>query len=176
MATADLVWYAAYGSNLSRNRFLRYLTGGRAEGSTFAEAGAPDPSHPRSDRPAVLHHQLAFAGRSHRWGGATAHLAVDRNPSARTLARFYLVTREQLESIRAQEGAVYDLIACHPPVDGREVLAVTVADPGPPGAPPPAYVDTMVRGLMESWHLDEDAARRYVDEVARHATSTPRYR
>lgn len=175
MANPALVWYAAYGSNLSRRRFLRYLTGGRADGSTFTEDGAPDATPPRKERRAELNHRLVFAGWSERWNGATAHLDPEPDPTVRTLARLYLVTRHQLESIRAQEGAVYELIACHAPVDGREVLAVTVADPGPPGAPSPTYVDTMVRGLVESWHLDEEAARRYVNE-ATDATSAPRHR
>lgn len=176
MTRPDLVWYAAYGSNLSRERFMRYLDGGRPEGSTFAETGAPDASPPRDFQVAVLRHRLVFAGWSPRWKGATAHLMVGHDPSAHTLARLYLVSRDQLESVCTQEGTAYELVECHEPVDGYEVFAVTVADPGPPGAPSPAYVDTMARGLAESWHLDEEAARRSVNQATGHATSTPRHR
>lgn len=176
MTEPDLVWYAAYGSNLSRERFMRYLDGGRPEGSTFTEAGAPDPTPPRDSRAVVLRHRLVFAGWSDRWQGATAHLTVGHDPSARTLARLYLVSRDQLESVCAQEGAAYELLECHEPVDGYGVFAATVADPGPPGTPSDEYVNTVVLGLAESWDLGETAARRYVDDMAGYATSAPRRR
>lgn len=176
MTDPDLVWYAAYGSNLSRERFMRYLEGGRPEGSTFTEAGTPDPTPPRDSRAVVLRRRLVFAGWSHRWEGATAHLMAEHDPSARTLARLYLVSREQLESVCAQEGAAYELVECHEPVDDHLVFAVTMTDPGPLGAPSDEYVNTLVLGLAESWGLGETAARRYVEEMARHATSVPRHR
>ena len=40
------VWYVAYGSNLSRERFCRYIRGGRPEGSERDLPGCRDTSDP----------------------------------------------------------------------------------------------------------------------------------
>ena len=38
------LWYAAYGSNLARDRFETYLSGGRPDGAARHYPGARDPS------------------------------------------------------------------------------------------------------------------------------------
>ena len=58
----ELVWYVAYGSNLSRARLQEYLDRG------------PDPSPPRDDRPLTIGHPLFFAGRSKVWTGGRAYV------------------------------------------------------------------------------------------------------
>ena len=50
MGTDDPVWYVAYGSNLSRERFRAYLEGGRPVGSRRHYAGGRDTSPPRESR------------------------------------------------------------------------------------------------------------------------------
>ncbi|CCH80358.1 hypothetical protein BN12_90013 [Nostocoides japonicum T1-X7] len=43
----DLVWYAAYGSNLSLERFHCYVAGGRPPGGRHTYPGCRDASPPR---------------------------------------------------------------------------------------------------------------------------------
>ncbi len=102
----DLVWYAAYGSNLFAPRFMTYLTGGFAphRPSDRAQQGARDPAPPRADRPWPLRHQLFFGGSSPNWsGGAIAMLDQHHSPDHPTLARIWLVSSQQFEDVFLQE-------------------------------------------------------------------------
>ncbi len=67
-----LIWYVAYGSNLSRARFGCYLTGGTPVGARRANPGARDPSPPRADTALTLPGQVYFADTSAMWGGGVA--------------------------------------------------------------------------------------------------------
>jgi hypothetical protein len=88
---AELVWYVAYGSNLSGARLQEYLDHG------------PDPTPPRADRPLTIGHPLFFAEESLTWGGGRAY--VDHVVAVRpvTRARAWLLTRAQWADLHAQE-------------------------------------------------------------------------
>lgn len=145
-----LVWYAAYGSNTDAERFTCYLAGGTPPGRAFRNPGARDPSPPRADRPHVLDLPLRFAGRTRGWhGGGAAFVDPVAVPGARTLARAWLITSEQLDDVFAQEGDWYDLLLPCGEIDGVPVATITASrrpapDPNPPSA---AYLRVIVRGL-----------------------------
>ena len=86
-----LIWYAGYGSNLSRARFNCYIGGGTPEGSTRTYPGCRDKTPPRPDRELKLPHQLYFAGHSNTWNAAVAFIRPTP-PNATTYARMYLIT------------------------------------------------------------------------------------
>ncbi len=100
-----LVWYAAYGSNLCRERFLRYLQGGTVPNSVGTmQHGARDPAPPLSDRPYAIPRALYFAGTSTTWGdGGVAYLDADRRADDPTLGRLWLITTGQFEDVYRQE-------------------------------------------------------------------------
>lgn len=100
-----LVWYAAYGSNLCRERFLRYLQGGTVPNSgDTVQHGARDPAPPLSDRPYAIDRDLYFAGTSKTWGdGGVAYLDADRRSDDPTLGRLWLITTGQFEDVYRQE-------------------------------------------------------------------------
>jgi hypothetical protein len=98
---SDLVWYAAYGSNLSRARFELYLRGGAPAGATHTYPGCRDSSAPIADRAWEIGPELAFGGTSRTWGGGVALVDPDSSRSAK--ARLYLITSEQLADVVAQE-------------------------------------------------------------------------
>ena len=99
-----LVWYAAYGSNLSSARFMTYLAGGTPAGKTRRQEGASDPTPPRADRPYILRRTLCFARDAPSWGGGgVAFLGAEEGSDALTYARIYLITVDQLREILAQE-------------------------------------------------------------------------
>ncbi|MEM9612956.1 MAG: histone deacetylase [Actinomycetota bacterium] len=107
----DLVWYAAYGSNLLAARFAVYLTGGpvphRPRPTT--QAGARDPSPPRRWERAELPHELLFAGASPGWGGGGVAFLDPRAQAAGeapTLGRSWLITAEQFEDVFRQENGM----------------------------------------------------------------------
>lgn len=95
------VWYAAYGSNMSRSRFDYYLRGGRPQGSHHTYPGCRDDTPPTGDVAGEIAMELAFGGKSQTWGGGVAFVRPITGERAK--ARLYLVTTEQFADVVAQE-------------------------------------------------------------------------
>lgn len=96
------VWYASYGSNMDRQRFLTYITGGTPEGTVTAHTGARDSTEPEGDMPIRFPGRMHFAYASHRWdGGGVAF--IDNDTAGHVLGRAYLITSEQFDDVVAQE-------------------------------------------------------------------------
>ncbi len=111
---AELVWYAAYGSNLMAARFLTYLTGGPVPHSTTEriQDGGRDPSPPRADEAITIPHRLFFARSSKAWGGGgVAFLDPTRRPDHQTPGRAWLITAEQFEDVYRQENGQAEVTA-----------------------------------------------------------------
>jgi len=187
---SDLVWYAAYGSNLLRARFLAYLEGGSiggTDGSGPVEEGAADSSLPVDDRPLRLDGwQLAFAGESRRWNGGGVCAVV---PGAgEVLGRAWLITIGQLRDVWRQENsgvalvvddvvsavtAVHQLDAARGSyrrlaplghLDGRPVMTITGTQEvvARVNAPDPAYRQVVAAGLAETWVMSPGDINRYL--------------
>jgi hypothetical protein len=90
------VWYASYGSNLQRERFMCYIEGGTPEGSAKRNEGCRDKSEPTESRPISLNFELYFAGRSGTWGGSGGVLLLSRRLSVfvRHIVPFFLEERD----------------------------------------------------------------------------------
>jgi hypothetical protein len=173
----DLVWYIAYGSNLCRARFERYLA-------------AIDPVRPPiADRTLWLGHRLFFAHESRVWTGGSAFVDPIAGETT-TRARAWLIDRAQFVSVLSQEngGAIvsvddsmwslgvgeaiattdqrYGLVVGCTPIDG--VPALTFTTPGVPlpvaTRPSPDYVDVIATGLAESHCLDRSVALAYLTD------------
>lgn len=100
----QLVWYLSYGSNLDRERFGYYINGGIPPGSTRSTPypGCRNPAPPVDYCANELSYQLCFGGKSGTWGnGGIAFVKTDIKD--RTLAKGYLIAKEQLEDIISQE-------------------------------------------------------------------------
>jgi hypothetical protein len=181
------VWYASYGSNLSRDRFRCYLRGGRPEGATRTYPGARDTTDPQGDESMLLPGEVFFGWRSPTWGGGIAFYDADARVDGTVYARAYLVTEGQFSDVAAQEmhrepGEGLDLShvlqrARHSYGPGRyetlhlvgelrgdPVLTFTATDPAAleRHAPSAAYVAMMARGLGESHGLSAAEAARYL--------------
>jgi len=179
------VWYASYGSNLSRDRFQCYLGGGRPEGASRTYPGTRDQSPPQDDRALTLPGELVFGWDSPTWGGGIAF--YDADAAGTTLARAYLVTEQQFADVAAQEmrrapGADLDLThvleharhevgpgryeALHlvGELEGSPVLTFTTPDPTAvqPNSPAPAYLRTLASGLREAHDLSDDELTDYL--------------
>lgn len=181
---ADL-WYAAYGSNLARDRFTTYLSGGRPAGAAWDYPGARDRRPPGDDRPLVLPGRIFFAGRSLTWGGGMAF--YDPDATGTVYARAYRITAEQFSDLAAQEmrrapgrdldlapvltarrhtygPGRYETLHLVGELEERPVLTFTAPsdhglEPNPPAAD---YLATIARGLRECHGLDDEAAAGYL--------------
>lgn len=100
------MWYAAYGSNLSRERFMRYLLGGVARGARNPQRGARDATPPRAIVPIRIPHAMYFARTGTTWPGGTAFLEPRRDPRHTTYGRAYLISTEQFEDVFCQENDI----------------------------------------------------------------------
>ena len=167
------VWYVAYGSNVNKSRFLRYLAG------DSDHVGARDATPPVRDQWTVAPLQLRFAGESKRWGGGVCF--VDPDPAATAYVRAWDITSEQFEDVFSQENRRqlatpfdWNAVAAGPAALGEswyaQVLPVHLpfASPHQPALtftwtqrlqlnrPAPAYRDTIASGLVE--HPDLSSA------------------
>jgi hypothetical protein len=179
------VWYASYGSNLSRERFRHYLDGGRPQGASRTYPGARDSTQPEDDRALTLPGEMFFAWESPTWGGGIAF--YDADTTGPTLARAYLVSEQQFADVAAQErrevpGEDLDLshVLAHSrhdlgpghyealhlvgELEGLPVLTFTAPDPAvlQRNSPTSAYLAKLVAGLRETHDLSDDDLADYL--------------
>ncbi len=186
----QLIWYVAYGSNLLRDRFLSYLTGGAGPGRSGAHDGARDTTPPRADRTLTIGRQLIFTGKSIRWNGGGVCAVVptgSTDGAARCLGRGWLITAGQLADVWRQEnggrdpGTIswgelpergridlddgrYRRLDWLGFIDGVPSVTITCTEEMLVETNPPNadYVAMMMQGLRESWGLDSAQAVDYL--------------
>jgi hypothetical protein len=102
----DLVWYACYGSNIYKKRFLFYIKGGQPEGSTKCYKGCSDKNAPTYDKQIRIPYELYFSKESSSWENrGVAFIKSERNESVETLGRMYLIKKDQfIEVVRQESG------------------------------------------------------------------------
>ena len=192
------VWYVAYGSNLSRERFCHYIRGGQPDGSQRHLPGCRDTSDPLDSFGVLIDGGVYFAGHSSGWRAGIAF--YDPHSRGQVAARAYLVTAEQFVDVLAQEtrqspGITLDLAPAFRGAryskgvggysmlirvgEHREVPLMTFTrDPDTvPGlaAPSAAYLATMATGLREAHGWSPMQIHRYLSALpgtARNGSST----
>jgi hypothetical protein len=179
------VWYVAYGSNLSAQRFAYYLTGGRPPGARRTYEGCRDASPPRRTAAAWLPGRLVFGGVSRAWGGGMAF--YDPDGESRVAARGYRVTLAQFGDVLAQEsrrpagtpyaleravdgrlpalGGAYDTVLHLGDADGAPRLALAATAVPAVRAPAAAYLRTILAGLADGFGLTEEERVDYLLEA-----------
>ncbi|WP_240795381.1 hypothetical protein [Aquibacillus halophilus] len=108
----NYVWYASYGSNLDRDRFLCYIRGGKPKGSEKVEVGCRDKSLPIEEGTYVMRYPLYFAKASARWQKqGVAFIGLEKDEKIHTYSRKYLITVEQFMDVVKQEnnGEIVDI-------------------------------------------------------------------
>ena len=170
MSDDPLVWYASFGTNLSRARLGCYISGGTPVGARRAYEGCRDlPGH------------LRFAGESSVWGGGMAFYSPSGPGTVH--ARAYLLRLEQLVDLVAQEArhpvgtalvladtghtrhglsTVYDVLMDLGELDGHRLLTLSASRHHPLAPPSAAYLRTMADGLADGFDLDVDARVAYL--------------
>lgn len=185
-AVTELVWYAAYGSNMHSARLRCYLAGGTPEGGAITLPGCRDSTAPRATVARTLPGTVYFATESLTWTGGRAF--YDPDGAGETPVRAYLITAEQFADLVAQEmyrPPGHDLDLTEALATGRQSLGpgryetlvragtldthplLTCTAPrhytGLPGNPPsPAYLRHLAAGLVESHHWSLPHVARYL--------------
>jgi len=163
------VWYAGYGSNLSRQRFLCYLAGGKPTFGMREHKGSRDATAPAENRLLVITHSLYFAlpegsTRTENWGvGGVAFIDPEGDRDTKTICRMWRITREQYEDVRVQEGlSWYDKEIVLGKAEGLPILTVTHSRRlGHLVAPSAAYLRTIAVGLRETAGLSDEEIADY---------------
>ncbi|WP_330230056.1 histone deacetylase [Nocardia sp. NBC_00508] len=149
----DLVWYAAYGSNMSLTRLRTYLRGGCPEGGTLTLPGCRDRSDPIRSVPLLLPGLLYFATESLTWTGGRAF--YDPDCPGEMAAHAHLLTAAQFGDIVAQE--MYR-------APGTELDLAAVIDRGTTTLGPGRYETLVCAGTYDSYPvLTFTAPWRYRD-------------
>ena len=184
----DQVWYVAYGSNLSADRFRFYLRGGRPPGGLRTYPGCRDGTEPARTVPLVVRGSLSFTGASTAWGGGTA--VFDPDGTGRVAAAAYLLSAGQLADVLAQEmrrdpgedldlqtlrregrhrygPGRYETIVHLGVRDGIPLVTLTSEpfDDAPLAAPTDAYLRTMEVGLRETHGWGPAEVRAYLAAI-----------
>jgi hypothetical protein len=182
------VWYVAYGSNLSRERFCYYLRGGRPDGSARDFPGCRDTTDPSDSFGLLISGGVYFAGRSSGWRAGMAF--YDPHADGQVAARAYLITTEQFVDVIAQEtrhspGITLDLAPAFrgdrysKGVGGYSVLVRVGEHRGVPlvtftrdpdtasglTAPSAAYLAAMATGLREAHRWSQTQIDRYLSAL-----------
>ncbi|CAN8264847.1 unnamed protein product [Cochlearia groenlandica] len=102
------VWYASYGSNMWKPRFLCYIQGGQVEGMKKACVGSMDKRLPKEIVWETFPHRLLFGRESSvTWGvGGVAFTNPLANLNDQTHMCLYKITLEQFNDVLFQENAL----------------------------------------------------------------------
>lgn len=99
----NYVWYASYGSNISTERFLCYIHGGRANGAQTSEEGCRDKTNPIKYKNIEIFKKQYFAKSAYRWQDKGVAFVDSKTSSEITYGRMYLITDEQFADVVKQE-------------------------------------------------------------------------
>lgn len=99
------IWYAAYGSNMRKSRFLCYIGGGQVEGMRKPCAGCMDKRPPKDITWRMFPHRLFFArDQTSTWGsGGVAFLHPESCSLDKAHMCLYRITLEQFNDVLLQE-------------------------------------------------------------------------
>ncbi len=188
----DLIWYACYGSNLLRSRFMCYIEGGQPEGGAKIYRGCTNPTPPVNTKPIILPYELYFSQRSDIWENkGVAFIKSQRNENAKTLGRMYLITKQQfVEIVRVENNlhpredyltidfeqvinngesvlfpSWYGRIIYIGEDDGRPIFTFTAGwgdDEIEPNPPGEKYLEIIVKGIKETYDLPDDEIIHYL--------------
>lgn len=102
------VWYASYGSNMWKPRFLCYIEGGQVEGMQKSCSGSMDKTPPKHVLWKIIPHRLFFGhDNTKTWGpGGVAFLHPESNAEDKAYICMYRVTLEQFNDVLFQENGL----------------------------------------------------------------------
>ncbi len=161
----DEVYYAAYGSNLSEERFACYVMGGVCKQNGRDYSGCSNKNKWKSSELKMFKGRLYFGNSSRLWGNGGVAF-YDENGKDFVQMKLYKITREQLLDVQAQEGAGdswYGRLLClgiHE--DGSEIYTMTSKTLRPENAPSVEYLDLIETALINDCGYTKKRAKNYI--------------
>lgn len=159
------VWYACYGSNILKERFMHYIKGGDCRFNGVNYDGCKDKTDPLDERPFTIPYKLYFSRRSPNWEyGGVAFLYPEKNDSIMTLGKIYKITYDQFKEIQRQEGGSwYDEILYLGEIDGIPVKTFTHSSVTDERKPCDKYINVIMLGLKETYpEMSEEEIEQYI--------------
>ncbi len=168
----EMIWYAAYGSNLCFQRFACYLKGGKPFFGREENLGCKESNFRVENERYVIGYPIIFASAkddlsSKMWGkGGVAFL--DDSSVGVSFGRIWKLSKEQYEQVRDQESrAIYDkeiILGYHR--DGFSIKTITSSNEKKTlTKPSPSYIKTMTRGLSQTFGLSEKSISSYFENI-----------
>jgi len=147
------VWYACYGSNILRERFMLYIQGGFCRFNNRNYKPCNDKSAPLESKPISIPYKSYFGNSSGSWeGGGVAFLEPKRNDNINTLGKMYLITEEQFNDVNKQEGPWwYNLIINLGTLNGVPIKTFTHSKMFPRNLPVQKYLKVIKDGISETY-------------------------
>lgn len=164
----DVIWYAVYGSNLCKKRFMYYVEGGDCEANGRHYDGCRM-KYLVSDEEfrAWFPGQMYFGNTSGTWNDKGVAF-YDPSASGRTFMRMYKVTREQLWDIQGQESRKPEwygrIMALGIHADGCPIYTLTSEFRHSFNAPDISYLSLISQALVEENGFTKEEAEAYLDE------------
>ncbi|KAI4365858.1 hypothetical protein MLD38_021806 [Melastoma candidum] len=133
------IWYATFGSNMWKPRFLCYIEGGQVDGMQRSCIGSNDKTPPKKIMWKTFPHRLFFGRESTRtWGlGGVAFLLPESSSLDKSHLCLYRITLEQFNDILYQENiAICDAsapfvdIGCLSTLEDRRSMCVEALKKG----------------------------------------------
>ena len=172
----DYVWYVSYGSNMLRERFMKYIEGGSFEGGGANHVPCADTSAPLEVKTFDIPYDMYFRNASTVWGGkGVSYLDIAKAGHAHGVA--YLITRAQFEHVACQENGGnppakspgrYNTVLKVGTMDGLDVVTITNDETCNFNPPSEAYLTTLKRGMQENYtDMSEEEIDRYLQGCIR---------
>ena len=144
MKSVNYVWYAAYGSNINKSRFMEYIE------------RCSDKTPPVKEEQFIFPHPIYFANRSRNWDyKGVAFLDIEQQGKA--YGKLYLVTEEQLEQIHVLEGNGPNWYNKMVQIGFEEGLPIKTITHTPryidAVSPSQKYLDKIKQGMIETYPL-----------------------
>ncbi len=159
------VWYAAYGSNLSAERFSCYIQGGLCKANGRSYPGCDDKALWTDTRFSSVRGRMYFGRISDSWGGGVAFF--DPCGTGSTIVRLYHITREQLLGVMEQEGSAHDwygqLYCLGVDTNGEPIYTLTSNMVHKHNPPSDAYFQLIRTALINEGGLAEKDADCYLN-------------
>jgi len=161
------VWYATYGSNLLRERFITYLKGGKYRLGGKSNNKCEDSTMPVADEPYVIPHKLYFANKSPWWENkGVAFISPKCDKKFCTHGRIWKITEQQFDHVWCQEGKSWycEKLVLGNHQDGTEIVTITNCEELPRNPPSNNYLRTIIAGLKEMGLTDERICDYLIDK------------
>lgn len=133
----NYVWYAAYGSNISKSRFMNYIN------------RCSDTSKPLENKPFTIMHDIYFASKCTSWDSKGVAF-LDWENTGKSLGRIYKIKKTQFDELFNMEGSKYNKIINLGELNGTAILTFTSETKrNDINYPSTKYINVINKGLKE---------------------------